>query len=59
MAESNTFDWNRWHRVHRAASRRFDRHCAASVPVKKRWTRYDQLMAFTRAFLERPNLENP
>lgn len=47
------FDWTRWHRVHRAASRRFDRHAAADIPVRDRWERYDRLMNFARAFLER------
>lgn len=51
--EPAPFNWTRWHRVHRAACRRFDRHAAAGVPVRTRWARYDQLMSFTRAFLER------
>lgn len=53
MAEAAAFDWHRWDRVHRTASRRFDCHAATGVPVKDRWARYDRLMAFARNALER------
>lgn len=47
------FDWNRWHRVHRAASRRFDRHREAGLSAAHRMQRYDLVMALARLVLER------
>lgn len=47
------FDWRRWDRIHRAASRRFDRHGAAGASVRERWDRYDAVMSFARSALER------
>lgn len=46
------FDWRRWHRFHRAASLRFDRHRLAGIPVKERWARYDRAMDFAAMFLK-------
>jgi hypothetical protein len=46
------FDWHRWHKVHRAASRRFSRHLAQGIHVKEAWRRYDLVMNFTRRSLE-------
>ena len=45
-------DRARWDRVHAAASRRWDRHCAAGYSARVAMQRYDRLMGFALLVLK-------